>query len=175
MPLMRSEKNELIEQYRDGLAQAPHAFLVDFKGVDANEVTDLRAKIRLSGGSYEVVKNRLARRAIDGQALDALQDQFVGPTAVAYCTDDPVGLAKALTEFAKTVPSVEFKGGIVDGSAITAEQVQDIAKMPSREDLMAKLLFLLQSPITRLARTLAAIPRDFVVVLDQISQGKSDT
>ncbi len=86
-----------------------------------------------------------------------------------------MGLAKALTEFAKTVPSVEFKGGIVDGSAITAEQVQDIAKMPSREDLMAKLLFLLQSPITRLARTLAAIPRDFVVVLDQISQGKSDT
>lgn len=174
MPLMRSDKDELIEQYREGLAQAPHAFLVDFKGVNANQVTDLRAKIRLSGGSYEVVKNRLARRAIDGQALSALEDQFVGPTAVAYCTEDPVGLAKALTEFAKTVPSVEFKGGIVDGSAITAEQVQDIAKMPSREELMAKLLFLLQSPITRLARTLAAIPRDFVVVLDQIAQGKSE-
>ncbi len=174
MPLMRSEKNELIEQYRDGLAQAPHAFLVDFKGVNANQVTELRAKIRVTGGSYEVVKNRLALLAIDGKALGALEDQFVGPTAVAYCTEDPVGLAKALTEFAKTVPSVEFKGGIVDGSAISAEQVQDIAKMPSREELMAKLLFLLQSPITRLARTLAAIPRDFVVVLDQIAQGKSE-
>lgn len=172
MALMRSEKEQLIDQYRDGLAASPHAFLVAFKGISANQVTELRARVRATGGRYEVVKNRLALRAIDGTALEAHRDQFVGPTAVAYIADDPVGLAKALTDYAKEVPKVEFKGGVIEGSAISADQVQDIAKLPSREELLAKLLFLLQSPITRLARTLAAIPRDFVVVLDQIAQGK---
>lgn len=172
MALMRTEKEKLIEQYRDGMAAAPHAFLVAFKGMSANQVTELRARIRNTGGHYEVVKNRLALRAIGGTALEAHKDQFVGPTAVAYIADDPVGLAKTLTDFAKEVPKVEFKGGIIEGSAVSADQVQDIARLPSREELLAKLLFLLQSPITRLARTLAAIPRDFVVVLDQIAKGK---
>lgn len=174
MALMRSDKDQLIERYRDGMAAAPHAFLVAFSGISVNEVTDLRARIRETGGSYEVVKNRLAVRAIDGKALEAHKDQFVGPTAVAYIADDPVSLAKALTDFAKEVPKVEFKGGIVDGAVISADQVQDIAKLPGREELLAKLLFLLQSPITRLARTLAALPREFVVVLDQIAKTKED-
>ena len=84
-----------------------------------------------------------------------------------------MAVAKTLTEFAKTVPQIVFRGGIVDGKPIAANEVEQIAKLPSREELIGKLLFLLQSPISRFVRTLAAIPRDFVVVLDQIGKQKA--
>ncbi|NJL28033.1 MAG: 50S ribosomal protein L10 [Thermoanaerobaculia bacterium] len=113
-------------------------------------------------------------RAIEGKALEALKDNFRGPIAVAYIHDDPVALAKTLTEFAKEVPKIEFRGGVVEGRAIAADQVQDIARLPSREELIAKLLFLLQSPITRLARGLAAIPQQMVIALDQIAKQKAE-
>lgn len=172
MPLTRNEKQELIDHYNEGLAAAPHAFLVSFDRLTVPQDTDLRARIRQCGASYEVVKNTLALRAVQGKGLEDLREHFSGPTAVAYTDDDPVGLAKALTEFQKEVPAIEFKGGLLAGQAVGADQVADIAKLPSREELIAKLLFLLQSPITRLARGLAAIPRQFVVVLDQVGKQK---
>lgn len=172
MALTRTQKETLVEQYEAGLADAPHAFLLDFKGVTVTQATELRTQIRESGGSYEVVKNTLALLAAEGKPLAELKEHFQGPTAVAYTEDDPVGLAKALTEFAKTVPAIEFKGGLLDSQAVAAEAIQDIAKMPSRDELIAKLLFLLQSPVTRFVRGLSAITRDFVVVLDQIAQKK---
>jgi large subunit ribosomal protein L10 len=172
MALTRIDKQELIDHYTDSVGTVSHAFLVDYKGITANQVTVLRAKIRESGGTYEVIKNRLMLRAIEGKPLGALKEYFQGPTAIAYA-EDPVALAKVLSDFAKDVPAVEFKGGIVDGSAITGDQVKDIAGLPTRDELLAKLLYLLQSPITRLARGLAAIPRQFVVVLDQIAKDKA--
>ncbi|MEM6794563.1 MAG: 50S ribosomal protein L10 [Acidobacteriota bacterium] len=174
MARTRSQKDETIERYSDSLAAAPHAFLLGFQGITVPEDTELRNKIRENGGRYEVVKNTLALRAVEGKSLEALKDQFVGPTAVAYIDDDPVALAKALRDFSKDVPVVEFKGGLLDGNPVGPEDLEDIANLPSREELLAKLLFLLQSPITRLARTLAAVPREFVVVLDQIAQKKGE-
>ena len=143
-----------------------------YQGIKVPQVTALREKVRQSGGQYVVVKNTLALRAIDGVALAALKDQFVGPTAVAFTDKDPVTLAKALTDFAKDVPAIQFKGGVVEGRAIGGDQVKEIAALPSREELIAKLLFLVQSPITRFVRVLAAVPQSFVVVLDQIRQQK---
>ena len=172
MALTRSDKTDLINSYEQGLAEAPHAFLVGFDRLTVPQDTDLRSRIRETGASYEVVKNTLALRAVSGKGLENLREQFVGPTAVAYTTDDPVSLAKALTEFQKEVPTIQFKGGLVDGQPVDASQVEDIAKLPGREELLAKLLFLLQSPITRLARGLAAIPRQLVVVLDQVGKQK---
>ena len=173
MAQTRTQKQDLIEHYESGIAAAKHAFLVNFEGLTVSQATDLRSRIREQGGSYEVVKNRLALRAIEGRDLGELQDKFQGPTAVAYADDDPVNLAKALTEFRKDVPAIEFKGALVDGQAVDAEEVEAISQMPGREELLAKLLFLLQSPITRLARGLAAIPRQLVVVLDQVSKQKA--
>lgn len=173
MALTRIQKQQIIDRYESGLAQAPHAFLVSFQGIKVNDATELRARVRAVGGSYEVVKNTLALRAIEGKPLAALSATFVGSLAVVYTEGDAVAVAKALTEFAKTVPAVVFRGGIVDGRPIAANEVEQIAKLPSREELIAKLLFLLQSPITRLVRTLAAIPRDLVVVLDQIGKQKA--
>jgi large subunit ribosomal protein L10 len=173
MPLTRDDKQKLIEQYNQGLAEAPHAFLLSYKGITVPQVTELRSRVRATGGEYVVVKNTLALRAIDSKSLEALKEHFVGPTAVVFGSD-PVALAKALTDFAKDVPAVQFKAGMVEGRAIAAEQIKDIASLPSRNELIAKLLFLLQSPITRFARVLAAVPQSFVMVLDQIRQKKEE-
>lgn len=172
MALTRTQKQELIERYGAGLAAAPHAFLVGFKGLTVPQATDLRARVRQTGGYYEVVKNTLALCAVEGRGLDELRDRFQGPVAVAYSREDPVALAKTLTEFRKEVPAIEFKGGLVDGRKIDAGDIEQIAQLPGRDELLAKLLFLLQSPIARLARGLAAIPRQLVVVLDQIAKQK---
>ncbi len=172
MPLSRARKEELIAQYGEGVADAPHAFVVGYQGISVPQDTELRSKVRATGGSYEVVKNTLMLRAIEGKPLGEVKEAFTGPTAVAYSTDDAVALAKALTEFAKTAPVLEFKVGVVEGQVVQPEKIRDIAELPSREELIAKLLFLLQSPITRLVRGLAAIPRQFVVVLDQVARQK---
>jgi large subunit ribosomal protein L10 len=174
MALTRAQKQELVDRYEGGLARAPHAFLITYQGIKVNDVTDLRARVRAAGGSYEVVKNTLALRAIEGKPLAALSSTFTGAVAVVYTAGDAVAVAKTLTEFAKTVPQIVFRGGIVDGKPIAANEVEQIAKLPSREELIAKLLFLLQSPMIRLVRTLAAIPREFVVVLDQIGKQKAE-
>lgn len=172
MPLTRRQKEQLLEGYREGLAKAPHVFLVDYKGVTVTKVSELRNKVREVGGRYEVVKNRLVLRAIEGEALEELGEQFQGPTAVAFSGDDPVGLAKAVTDFAKDVPAIELKGGLIEGQSVAAEDVKEIAQLPSREVLLSKLVFLLQSPISSFVRTLAALPREFVVVLEQVRQKK---
>lgn len=174
MALSRSHKNDLVGQYTEGLAAAPHAFLVSYKGITVPQVTDLRSRIRETGGSYEVVKNTLALIAVDGKDMGQLKEHFVGPTAVAYHAEDPVGLAKVLSEFTKEVPTVEIKAGIVEGQVVSADQVQDIANMPSKEELLVKVLYLLQSPVTRFVRVLAALPRSLVIALDQVAQKKGD-
>jgi large subunit ribosomal protein L10 len=174
MALTRSVKEEMVQDYTDGLAAAPHAFLLGYKGISVPQVTELREKIRQSGGHYLVVKNTLALRAIEGGRLAGLKGHFVGPTAVAYCLKDPVALAKALTDFAKNAPVLEFKAGLVEGQQIPADQIKAIAELPSREALISKLLYLLQSPISRFVQTLAAVPRSFVVVLDQVAKKKEE-
>jgi large subunit ribosomal protein L10 len=174
MPLTADKKKQLIDDYEKGLAAAPHAFLLGYKGITVPQVTALRDKVRDSGGHYAVVKNTLALRAIDGKALAELKEHFVGPTAVVYSTSDPVALAKALTDFAKDVPAVQFKAGLVESRSIAANQIKDIASLPSREQLLTKLVFLLQSPIARLARVLAAVPQQLVIVLDQVRKQKEE-
>jgi large subunit ribosomal protein L10 len=174
MPLTRNDKDKLVAEYQEGLAGAPHAFLLGFKGISVPQVTELRNRVRASGGEYRVVKNNLALRAIDSTSLAALEEYFVGPTAVAWSTNDPVALAKALTDYAKDVPAIEFKAGMVERRAVPAAQIKEIAQLPSREQLIAKILFLLQSPITRFARVLAALPQSLVVVLDQVRLQKEE-
>jgi large subunit ribosomal protein L10 len=174
MPLSRADKEEMLSEYGQGLATAPHAFLLGYQGITVPQVTELRNRVRQSGGEYIVVKNTLALRAIDGQALSALKEHFVGPTAVVWSATDPVAVAKALTDFAKDVPVLKFKAGLVEGRPVAADQIKDIAQLPGREELIAKLLYLMQSPITRLARVLAAVPQQFVAVLDQVRKQKEE-
>jgi large subunit ribosomal protein L10 len=174
MPLTRNDKEQMLAEYEQGLAKAPHAFLLGYQGITVPQVTELRSRVRQSGGEYVVVKNTLALRAIDSQALAQLKEHFVGPTAVVFSLTDPVAVAKALTDYAKDVPAIKLKAGLVEGRAIAADQIKDIASLPSREELIAKLLFLMQSPVTRFVRVLAAVPQSFVMVLDQVRKKKEE-
>ncbi|MFQ5527626.1 MAG: 50S ribosomal protein L10 [Thermoanaerobaculia bacterium] len=172
MAISRERKQELVELYENGLAKAPHVFLIGFEGISVPDVTELRNQVRETGATYVVVKNRLAMRAIEGAGLESLREQFQGTTAAAFGLENPVAIAKAVSEFAKKVPAIELKGGIVDGQQVAAEEIEAIASLPSREELIAKLLFLMQSPITSFVRTLNELQRQFVVVMDQVRQEK---
>lgn len=172
MALSRAKKEEILGGYGGELADAQHAFVIGFKGITVIQATELRSRIRAKGGSYLVVKNTLARLAVEGKPLAQVRDCFTGPTAVAF-SDDPVSLAKVLTDFVKESPVIEFKAGLVEGRPVAANQVSEIARMPSREQLIAKLLYLLQSPITRFVRVLAAAgPQRLAIVLDQVAMNK---
>ena len=173
MALSRAQKQEILGGYGGVLADAQHAFVIGFKGITVVQATELRSRIRAKGGKYLVVKNTLARRAVEGRPLAQVSEYFTGPTAVAFGTD-PVSLAKVLTDFAKESPVIEFQAGLVEGRPVAANQVAEIAQMPSREQLIAKLLYLLQSPITRFVRVLAAAgPQRLAIVLDQVAKNKS--
>lgn len=174
MAVSRAKKESLLSGYEEAMASAQHAFVIGFKGITVEQVTELRRRIREKGGHYVVVKNTLARRAVAGKPLESVRDHFQGPTAIAFSLGDPVALAKVLTDFAKEAPVLEFKAGLIEGRPIAANQVGDIASLPSRDELIAKLLYLMQSPITRFVRVLAAAgPQRLAIVLDQVAKKKN--
>ncbi len=169
----RDEKAQAISEFAEGIGQATNAFLIDFKGITVPQVTELRKQVRETGSEYVVVKNTLALIAVKDSPLKTLEKQFTGMTAVAYNKTDAVALAKALTKFAKDVPTVQFKGAMLNGQIVPAAEIQNIASLPSREELVAKLLFVLQSPIRGLVTVLNANIRNLAVVLDQIAKQKT--
>jgi large subunit ribosomal protein L10 len=168
----REQKAEAISEFSEGIGRATNAFVLDFKGITVPQVTELRKQVRESGSEYIVVKNTLALIAVKDSPLTKLSNHFTGMTAVAYNTTDPVALAKVLTKFAKDVPTVQFKGAMLAGQVVAANEIQNIANLPSREELLGKLLYLMQHPIRGLAVVLNGTLRNFAVVLDQIAQQK---
>jgi large subunit ribosomal protein L10 len=168
----RDEKSAAISELESNIGKATNAFLIEFKGITVPQVTELRRQVRETNSTYVVVKNTLALIAVKDSPLKALEKAFSGPTAVAYNSTDAVVLAKALTKFAKDVPAVHFKGAMLNGQIVPADQIQAIANLPSREELIAKLLYVMQSPIRGLAIVLQANIRNLAVVLSEISKQK---
>ncbi|HEX3070151.1 MAG TPA: 50S ribosomal protein L10 [Thermoanaerobaculia bacterium] len=170
----REDKAAAISELGEGIGKATNAFVISFKGITVPQVTELRRQVRDTSSTYVVVKNTLALIAVKDSPLTALKGAFSGPTAVAYNTTDAVALAKALTKFAKDVPAITFKGAMLDGQIVAADQIQAIANLPSRNELISKLLFVLQSPMRGLATVLAANIRNLAVVIDQIAKQKGE-
>jgi large subunit ribosomal protein L10 len=170
--LTRAQKQEQIEALKGVLAPANGLFVMDFTGLSVSEVTELRRKVKEAQGSYRVVRNTLAKLALAETDHRAVSDLLAGPAAVAYTEQDAVTLAKALAEFAKTHESLRFRGGLVEGQLLDAAQAKQVAALPSKKELVAKLLFLLQSPLRRLVTVLDAPVRGLAVSVKQIADDK---
>jgi large subunit ribosomal protein L10 len=174
MALTKSEKTATLEQLATALQGVDSAILFDYTGLNVPQVTELRRQIRAVKGQYRVVKNTLARRALKGTEFEPLSEFFQGTTAIAFTGNDPVALAKTLTTFAKTAPALTIKAAVVQGRKIQAAEVTELATLPSKPELYAKLLFLLSAPMVRLVTVLNAAPQALLNVLTQAEKKKGE-
>ena len=168
----RKQKEEDISSLKSEFAETGNAFVVSFQGLTVEKDQQLRRQLREAQLSYKVVKNTLARRALEGTPLKNISNEFTGPTAVAYSKNDPVSLAKVLTKFAKENSQFTFKAGIVEGRVISIKDVDALATMPSKEELISKVMFLLNAQAQRLATALAGTARNLAVVVSEVAKQK---
>jgi len=163
----KDDKKKDLEALRTDLGDVKNLFVTGYEKLKVGQDFELRKTIRAAGGTYRVVKNNLAALAGEGTASEAVLKDLRGMTSLAYTTDDPVALAKALTTYAKTNPSFTFKAGVVEGRVIDVKAINDLATMPSKEQIFAKLLFLIQAPAQRLVTAMNGVGRNLAVVVDQ--------
>jgi len=166
----RSEKEKVLQELKNDLAQVSTVILTTFQGITVEDDTKLRRAVQSIGGKYHVVKNTLAERAGAGTPAEPLLKNLTGTNSIAYTSSDPVALARALTKVAKDVPAFKFRSGIVEGRVLSIEQIQQLALLPSKEELISKIMFLLQSPAQRIATAVAAVTRSLAVTLNEAAK-----
>lgn len=167
MAVTRAKKIEQTEVLSQDIKQATTAILATFSGMKAAQSEELRKTVRSAGAKFQVVKNTLAERAAAGTALEPVLKDLAGINSIAYTTGDPVVLAKAFQKYVKDNPELKFKAGVVDGRVINVKEIEALATMPSKAEVMSKLLFLINAPAQRLVTVLNAVGRDVAVVISQ--------
>jgi large subunit ribosomal protein L10 len=169
----KAEKQKDLEALTENFKNAKAAMLVGFQRMTVAKDQELRNQLREAGVTYEVVKNTLARKAAEGTALEIAKDEFKGVTAVALSTSDPVNLSKAISKFTKANPDIfSFKTGVVEGKVVALRDVEAIASLPSKEELISKVMFLINCQAQRLVTVISAVPRNLAIVIKQIGEQK---
>jgi large subunit ribosomal protein L10 len=163
----RSEKQQDLDNLKTELAKVSTVILTTFQGITVENDTKLRRAVQAAGGKYKVVKNTLAERAGAGTPIENLLKDLTGTNSIAYSANDPVALAKALTKVAKDVPAFQFKAGLVEGRVISIAEIQQLANLPSKEELISKVMFLLNAPAQRIAMALNALPRNLAITVSE--------
>lgn len=151
------QKKQVVSEITNKLRESQSTILVDYRGLSVAEVTELRAQLREAGVEFKVYKNTMTRRAVQEAELAELTDSLVGPTAIAFSNEDVVAPAKVLNNFAKEHEALEIKGGAIEGSVATLEQIKELASLPSYEGMVSMLLSVLQAPVRNFAYATKAV------------------
>lgn len=148
---VREEKQQLVAEITEQFGRSKAIIVTDYRGLTVAQATELRSKLREAGIDYKVLKNTMTRRAAQAANLTGLEEYLTGPSAIAFSYDDPVAPAKVLYDFARKNKALELKGGVVEGRAVDAKEVESLASLPSREGLLSMLLSVMQAPVRNLA------------------------
>ncbi|HUZ28223.1 MAG TPA: 50S ribosomal protein L10 [Solirubrobacteraceae bacterium] len=166
----RDQKAALVEELAEQIRSADAIFAVDYRGISVSEVADLRAKLRDADTRFRIVKNSLTERASDAAGVEALKSLLDGPTALAFVAGDAAVAAKALNDTARALDTLQFKGGLLDGATLSADELKSLARLPAREVLHAQLVGTIAAPLSGLVRTLNALISGLAVQLGQIAE-----
>jgi len=167
MAVSRAKKSEQVEKLGKDLKNVSSLIVTTYSKLSVAQDYELRKTLRGSGAKYAVVKNTLAERAAKGTKVEGVLKDLSGITSIAYTQGDPVALAKALSKYAKDNPEFTFKAGVVEGRVISIKEIQALATMPAKEEIYAKLLFLINAPAQRLVTAMNAVGRNLAVVVNQ--------
>src|SRR5271155_2782440 len=163
----RSEKQQDLDKLKLELAKVSTVILTTFQGITVEDDTKLRRAVQAAGGKYQVVKNTLAELAGSGTPAGGVLKNLAGTNSIAYTATDPVSLAKALTKIAKDVPAFQFRAGIVEGRVLSIAEIQQLSSLPSKEELISKIMFLVNAPAQRIASALAAVNRNLAITVNE--------
>jgi len=172
MAVTKARKTEQVEKLSKELKNVSNVVVATYTKLTVTQDYELRKALRGAGAKYQVVKNTLAERAAKGTKVEGALKDLAGVTSIAYTTGDPVAMAKALTKYAKDTPDFTFKVGVVEGRVVSIKEIESLATMPSKDELMSKLLFLINAPAQSLVTVMNAVGRDLAVVVDQGVQQK---
>jgi large subunit ribosomal protein L10 len=172
MAVTKAKKQEQVEKLSQDLKNVRNVVVATYTKLTVAQDYELRKALRGVGAKYQVVKNTLAEKAAKGTSVEGALKDLAGVTSIAYTSGDPVAMAKALTKYAKDTPDFTFKVGVVEGRVISIKEIESLATMPSKEELMSKLLFLINAPAQRLATAVNAVPRNLAVVVNQAVEQK---
>jgi len=170
----KQERQREIEELAEEFRQTPNMILLSFQGLTVAKDWELRRKLQQANVKFRVVKNTLARRAAQGTPVERVSDFFKGMTAIAMSKDDPVSLAKTVTEFAKENVQLQLRAALVEGDPIDPHQIEILAKLPTKTELISKIMFLINASTQRLMAALNGVARNLVVVLSQIRDRKQE-
>jgi len=172
MAVTKAKKQEQVEKLSQDLKNVSNVVVATYTKLTVAQDYELRKALRGVGARYQVVKNTLAEKAAKGTRVEGALKDLAGVTSIAYTTGDPVAMAKALTKYAKDTPDFTFKVGVVEGRVVSIREIESLATLPSKEELMSKLLFLINAPAQRLATAVNAVPRNLAVVVNQAVEQK---